>query len=76
MGLGISIFLIAVGAVLTLAVDGTASGVNFDAIGIILVLVGGIGLLVSLIAATTRRTDTHQVVEHQDTHTHGSTHTH
>lgn len=76
MGFGISIFLIAIGAVLALAVEGSASGVNFDAIGIILVVVGGIGLLASLIAATTHRSESHEVIEHQDTHAHGTGHTH
>jgi hypothetical protein len=47
MGIGISVFLIAVGAVLAFAVNATASGVNLDAIGVILMLVGGLGLLVS-----------------------------
>ena len=47
MGIGISVFLIAVGAVLAFAVSATASGVNLDAIGVILMLVGGLGLLVS-----------------------------
>ena len=49
MGIGISIFFIAVGAILTFAVHVVATGVNLDAIGIILMFVGGLGLLVSLV---------------------------
>jgi hypothetical protein len=48
MGVGISIFLIAVGAVLAFAVNATAEGVNLDTVGVILMVVGGIGLLASL----------------------------
>ena len=49
MGIGISVFLIAVGAVLTFALHATQGGFNFDAIGIILMAVGAIGLVVALI---------------------------
>ena len=48
MGIGISIFLIAVGAVLAFAVNASAEGVNLDTVGVILMVVGGIGLLASL----------------------------
>ncbi len=48
MGIGISIFLIAVGAVLAFAVNVSAEGVNLDTVGVILMVVGGIGLLASL----------------------------
>ena len=47
MGIGISIFLLAAGAVLAFAVETTAEGVDLDAIGVILMIVGGIGLLFS-----------------------------
>ena len=49
MGIGISIFLIAVGAILTYAVDASLEGVDLDAVGVILMVVGGIGLLASLL---------------------------
>ena len=48
MGIGVSLILIAVGAVLTWAVNATTSGVNINTIGIILMIVGGVGLLLSL----------------------------
>jgi hypothetical protein len=49
MGIGVSIFLLAVGAILAFAVEVTAEGVNLDTIGVILMVVGGIGLLFSLL---------------------------
>ena len=49
MGIGISVFLLAVGAILAYAVDVTVSGVDLDTIGVILMIVGAIGLLTSLL---------------------------
>jgi hypothetical protein len=49
MGLGVSLFLIAVGAILTFAVNATVSGVSIDTIGWILMIVGAIGILLSLV---------------------------
>ena len=48
MGLGVSLILIAVGAILTWAVEAHASGVNVNAVGVILMIVGLIGGLFSL----------------------------
>jgi hypothetical protein len=44
-----SVLLIAVGAILVFAVNTTAKGVNIHTIGVILMIVGGIGLLASMI---------------------------
>jgi hypothetical protein len=52
MGIGVSIFLLAVGAILAFAVEVTAEGVNLNTVGVILMIVGGIGLLFSLIFAS------------------------
>ncbi len=49
MGLGVSIVLIAVGAVLAWAVHASTSGVNIHTVGYILLVVGIIGALLSLI---------------------------
>ena len=49
MGIGISVFLMAVGAILTFAVDVAAEGVNLDTVGIILMIVGALGLLMSML---------------------------
>jgi hypothetical protein len=51
MGIGVSIFLIAVGAILTFGinVDTDESGiVNIDTIGVILMIVGAVGALFSM----------------------------
>lgn len=75
MGIGISVFLIAVGAVLAFAVDVGTSGVDLDAIGVILMLVGGLGLLVSMLFlaswAPFRRTEVRETYVDEDVdHTH------
>ena len=49
MGIGVSIILIAVGAVLAFAVHVSTSGFNLHTIGWILLAVGALGALLSLI---------------------------
>jgi hypothetical protein len=49
MGLGVSLFLIAAGAILTWAVNATVSGLNINTIGVILMVVGIVGLVLSII---------------------------
>jgi hypothetical protein len=47
MGIGTSIFLIAVGAILRWGVSDSISGVNLPVIGLILMIVGAIGLVLT-----------------------------
>jgi len=49
MGIGTSILLIAVGAILKWAVSATVSGISIHTIGTILLVVGVLGLLISLL---------------------------
>jgi predicted membrane channel-forming protein YqfA (hemolysin III family) len=49
VSLGASIFLLVVGAVLTFAVDVSASGFNINTVGIILMVAGALGLILSLL---------------------------
>jgi hypothetical protein len=49
MGIGVSLILVAAGAILTWAVNATVSGLNIHTIGVILMVVGAVGLLLSLI---------------------------
>jgi hypothetical protein len=49
MGIGVSLILIAVGAVLAFAVSVTGHGFNVHTIGVILLVVGAIGALLSMI---------------------------
>ena len=51
MGIGTSIFLIAVGAILKFAVTDTVSGIELATIGLILIVVGILGLAISLLYA-------------------------
>ena len=49
MGIGVSLILIAAGAILTWAVNATVSGVDINTIGVILMVVGAIGLILVLV---------------------------
>lgn len=51
MGIGVSVFLIAVGAILAFAVNVTVSGLDLATVGWILMIAGGLGLVVALIFA-------------------------
>jgi hypothetical protein len=48
MGIGLSLILIAAGAILTWAVETSVSGIDINAVGVILMIVGLIGLVLSL----------------------------
>jgi len=48
MGLGVGLFLIAIGAILAWAVNVHTSGVDINTIGYILLVVGAVGVLLSL----------------------------
>lgn len=52
MGIGISVFLLAVGAVLYWAVTGDVQGVDLDVVGIVLMVAGAIGLLWALMVSS------------------------
>ncbi|MGK2929579.1 MAG: DUF6458 family protein [Acidimicrobiales bacterium] len=49
MATGTSIFLIALGAILTFAVETDISGLDINVVGVILMIAGAIGVVVSLI---------------------------
>jgi len=49
MGIGVGLILVAAGAILAWAVDVNTSGVNLHTIGYILLIVGAIGILLSLV---------------------------
>ena len=48
MGIGTSILLIAIGAILKFAVTASVSGVSLSTVGVILMIVGAVGLLLFL----------------------------
>ncbi len=48
MGIGVSIFLLALGAILAFAVEYDLNGLDIKVIGVILMIAGAIGLAVTL----------------------------
>ncbi len=69
MATGTSIFLIALGAILTFAVEAEISGLDINVVGVILMIAGAIGVVVSLIwidRATAPRSE-RRVVEERTT---------
>ena len=48
MGLGVSLLLIAVGAILVWGLQSDIAGISEDAIGVILMVVGAVGLILSM----------------------------
>ena len=66
MGTGTSLFLLALGAILYFAVSASVSGISLATVGLILMIVGAIGLLVSLLMGSAwgdRRRDREVVVD-------------
>ena len=55
MGIGVSVFLLAVGAILTFATDAELSGVDLDVVGVILMVAGVIGIIADLVIFAPRR---------------------
>lgn len=70
MGIGVGIFLVAVGAILAFAVNTTTEAVNLETIGVILMVVGAAGILLSMAFWSSwgggigrRRTETYDTAE-------------
>jgi uncharacterized protein DUF6458 len=55
MATAVSIFLIAAGAVLYFAVDKTVAGLDLDMVGVIAMIAGAAGLVISLVMLGTER---------------------
>lgn len=49
MGIGVSIFLLALGAILAFAIEVEANGIDLNTVGVILMVVGAIGLATSFL---------------------------
>ena len=64
MGIGVSVFLIAVGAILAFAVNTEAEGFNINAIGYILMAAGALGLLATTLIFGRSREDTTTTTHH------------
>ena len=76
MGIGVSIFLVAVGAILAFAVNAPNRGVDLNMVGVILMIVGGIGMLLSLLFWSTLFPERHEDVVVRDVHDHTTDHRH
>lgn len=68
MGLGISIFLLAAGAILTWAVSAEVSGVDVNAVGVILMIVGIVGLVWALAVSSAMPWRRDEVVDRRAVH--------
>jgi hypothetical protein len=69
MGIGVSVFLLAVGGILAFAVADRLSGVDLTTVGWILMGAGAVGLAVTLLFANQARRTSHTTVhEHRDIH--------
>jgi Domain of unknown function (DUF6458) len=55
MGIGFSIFLLALGAILVFAVNATVAGLDISIVGWILMVAGVIGLILTMVVRTPRR---------------------
>jgi Domain of unknown function (DUF6458) len=55
MGIAVSLFLLAIGAILTFATDVSVSGLDLDAVGLILMLIGAVSFVLTLIVWGSRR---------------------
>lgn len=55
MGIGFSIFLLAVGAILAFAVNATVAGLDISIVGWILMAAGVIGLILTMVVLAPRR---------------------
>ena len=49
MGIGASLFLLAVGAICYWALEFDIAGIDIDAVGVILMVIGALGLVLSLL---------------------------
>jgi Domain of unknown function (DUF6458) len=66
MGIGTSLFLIAVGAILYFAVNATISGLEIATVGLILMIIGVLGLVISFIMLNSARREARPVVRDRD----------
>jgi hypothetical protein len=63
MGIGVGVFLIAVGAILTFAVHATVAGLDLHVVGWVLMLAGVVGLALFFVMSNRRRASSTVVSE-------------
>lgn len=72
MGIGVSIFFITLGAILKFAIDPNVLGsaVHIDVIGVIFMIVGGVGLLLSILFSARRGQTSDNILLDHENHPH------
>ncbi|MFW2512750.1 DUF6458 family protein [Demequina sp. SO4-13] len=65
MAIGSGIFLIALGAIMAFALNESVEAVDLQLVGIILMIAGAIGIIISLILNRQRANTTHREVREQ-----------
>ncbi len=73
-GVGIGVFLLAVGAILKFAVTAEAEGLNLNAVGVILMIVGGLAVLLSMLFWSTLFGSRQETIVSDDHHGAGHLH--
>ncbi len=63
MGIGVGIFLLALGAILAFAIEWDVSGVSIDVMGWILMIAGALAILLELLIFAPRRRAARTVTE-------------
>ena len=63
MGIGVSVFLFAVGAILTFAVTASVAGIDLATVGVILMIAGALGLIMTMLVFGRRGGTSETVVE-------------
>lgn len=58
MGIGVGIFLLALGGILTFAVDATVAGLDINTVGVILMAAGALGIALTMMVIAPRRRST------------------
>jgi hypothetical protein len=69
MGIGVSIFFLTLGAILKFAIDPDVLGksVHIDVIGVIFMIVGGVGLVLSIVLSSRRgQTSDNELLDHEN----------
>lgn len=63
MGIGVGVFLLAVGAILAFAIEFDVAGVSIDVMGWILMIAGALAILLELLVFAPRRRSGRRVTE-------------
>lgn len=70
MGVGVSVFFLTLGAILRFAIDPDVLGgsVHIDVIGVIFMIVGAVGIVLSVVTASRRGNTSEDRLMHRENH--------